>query len=118
MQPARIEECPVQMEAELVCVHEMMRDVPELKGAFLALEVRVVRVHVEEELRLLGHKNRIDAERLRPVFMVFQDYYGMGRQKLEMSRLVDIDEELYRLPPGHVVSTDSAPEPIVAILEE
>jgi flavin reductase (DIM6/NTAB) family NADH-FMN oxidoreductase RutF len=39
--PARIAECPAQMEAELVGVHEMMQDA-DTKG-FVALEVKVLR---------------------------------------------------------------------------
>ena len=99
--PARIEECPVQMEAELSGVFEMMQDSPGLEGAFLALEVKVVKVHIEEELQLPGHKNRVNAERLRPMFMVFQEYFGMARQKLEKSNLAEIDEETYRLRSEH-----------------
>jgi flavin reductase (DIM6/NTAB) family NADH-FMN oxidoreductase RutF len=92
----RIRECPVQMEAELVDWQEMMKDLPDRKGAVLALEVKILRVHVEDNLRLEGHENRIDADNLRPMFMVFQEYYGMGRMKLELSNLAKIDESNYR----------------------
>jgi flavin reductase (DIM6/NTAB) family NADH-FMN oxidoreductase RutF len=88
--PPRIGECPVQMEAELVEAHEMMSDVQEKKVAILALELKVLRVHVEDELRLDGFENRVDVERLRPLFMVFQEFFGMKRGMVEGSRLAEM----------------------------
>ncbi|MCJ1238703.1 hypothetical protein MMC14_006694 [Varicellaria rhodocarpa] len=40
--PIKIKECPVQMEAELVGIHEMGGE------PFLALEVKILRTHVED----------------------------------------------------------------------
>jgi flavin reductase (DIM6/NTAB) family NADH-FMN oxidoreductase RutF len=94
--PKRILECPVQMEAELVVSHEMMGDMADKKGRLLALEVKILKIHVEDELRLEGYENRIDSEKLRLVFMAFQDFYGMGMGKLGESRLAQIGEENYR----------------------
>ncbi|KAE9378298.1 hypothetical protein N431DRAFT_399870 [Stipitochalara longipes BDJ] len=101
--PPRIKECPVQMEAELVVAHEMMGDVPERKKAILALELKILRVHVEDELKLDGFENRVDVEMLRPLFMVFQEFFGMKRGKVEKSRLAEIGEENYRGLTGTVV---------------
>jgi flavin reductase (DIM6/NTAB) family NADH-FMN oxidoreductase RutF len=53
----RIAECTAQMEAELVGVYEMMQDA-EIKG-FIALEVKVLRTHVHDNIRMAGHGNRI-----------------------------------------------------------
>lgn len=94
--PPRIKECPVQMEAELVVAHEMYGDMLEEKRGILALELKILKVHVEDELRLEGFENRIDSENLRPLFMVFQDFFAMRRGKLENSRLAEIEEENYR----------------------
>jgi flavin reductase (DIM6/NTAB) family NADH-FMN oxidoreductase RutF len=94
--PPRIKECPVQMEAELVVAHEMESDVPGRKKPALVMELKILRVHVEDELRLEGYENRIDADKLRPVFMAFQELFGMRKGKLEASRLADIGEENYR----------------------
>jgi flavin reductase (DIM6/NTAB) family NADH-FMN oxidoreductase RutF len=94
--PPRIKECPVQMEAELMETHEMMKDLPDRKGLLLGMELKILRIHVEDELRLEGHANRIDTDKLRPVFMCFQEYYGMGREKLSFSTLARINEEHYR----------------------
>ena len=109
VQPARIQECPVQMEAELIEATGMMKDVPELEGTFLSLEVKVVKIHVEENLRLSGHENRVDADRWRPMLMVFQEYFGMAERKLEKSELAEIDEETYRLPRGPRILEVSKP---------
>ncbi|KAF2787554.1 hypothetical protein K505DRAFT_257456 [Melanomma pulvis-pyrius CBS 109.77] len=94
--PPRIRECPVQMEAEVVEWHEMMADLPDRKGLMLSIEVKILRVHVLDELRLEGHENRIDTDKWHPLFMVFSEYYGRNEKKLEESDLAKIDEENYR----------------------
>ena len=94
--PPRILECPVQMEAELVVSHEMMGDLPDRKGMTLAMEVKILRVHVEDSLRLKGHQNRIDTDKWHPTFMVFQEFYGMSEKRLVDSKLAKIDESNYR----------------------
>lgn len=94
--PPRIQECQVQMEAEMVGTHEMMADLAsELKGFTLAVEVRVLRTHVLDWLRLEGHENRVDPDRWRPLIMSFQQLYGLGDRK-EESALAGIEEESYR----------------------
>jgi hypothetical protein len=85
------------MEAELADVHEMMKELPDRAGAILALEVKILRVHVDDELRLAGHQNRIDADKWRPMVMSFQDMYGLAKKKAVPSRLARIKEEVYRV---------------------
>ncbi|KAF8857872.1 hypothetical protein BDZ45DRAFT_714705 [Acephala macrosclerotiorum] len=80
--PPRIQQCPVQMEAELVGVHEMMKDVQGRAGLVLALEAKILRVHVEDELRMEGCENRIDADKWKPMIMSFQDLYGLKEARL------------------------------------
>jgi flavin reductase (DIM6/NTAB) family NADH-FMN oxidoreductase RutF len=94
--PPRIKECPVQMEAEVVEWHEMMADLPDKKGLMLSFEVKIVRTHVLDELRLEGYANRIDMDKWRPLFMAFSQYYGRSEKRLEESDLAKIDEENYR----------------------
>lgn len=94
VRPARIMECPAQMEVELVGVYEMMQDV-DTKG-FIALEVKVLRTHVHEDIRLDGHKNRIDPDKWRPMIMSFQELYGLKGKKVDESVLARITEEKYR----------------------
>jgi hypothetical protein len=96
----------VQMEAELVEFDELMGDMPDLKKAPLALELTILRVHVENELRLEGHENRVDAEKLRPLIMAFQVFFGMRRGRVEYSKLAGIGEENYRGLTGMVINTE------------
>lgn len=96
VKPSRIQQCPVHMEAELVRVHEMMEDVPGRAELVLALEVKILRVHVEDNLRMEGYKNRVDADKWRPMIMSFQDMYGLMETKAVVSKLATIDEEKYR----------------------
>lgn len=94
VRPARITECPAQMEAELVGVYDMCSDV-DTKG-FCALEVKVLRTHVEESIRMVGHKNRVDPDLWHPMIMSFQELYGINPGKIAPSVLADITEEHYR----------------------
>jgi len=92
--PARIAECPAQMEAELVGVYEMMRDA-DTKG-FVALEVKVLRTHVHEDIRKEGTANRVDPDKWQPMIMSFQELYGLKGKKVDESVLAKISEEEYR----------------------
>lgn len=94
--PPRIKEAPVQMEAELADVHIMMKDVPGRAGAILALEVKILRIHVEESLKMVGHENRVDPDKWRPMIMSFQELYGLKEEKAVVSKLATIHEEHYR----------------------
>lgn len=91
--PARIRECPVQMEAEVIATHPLME---ELGGAVHSIEVKILKVHVRPDMLLTGHANRVDPDKVKPVFVVFQEFYGMAPGRLGKSRLADIQEELYR----------------------
>lgn len=94
IRPPRIAECPAQMEAELKGVYETMQDV-DAQG-FLALEVKVLRTHVHEDIRMAGHANRIDPDKWNPLIMSFQELYGLARKKVSESILAEINEERYR----------------------
>jgi flavin reductase (DIM6/NTAB) family NADH-FMN oxidoreductase RutF len=97
VRPARIKECPVQMECELVGSHPLMQNLPDRKGLTVAIEVRVLRVHVRNDIRMEGHANRIDPDKWSPMIMSFQELYGLRKGKLTKSVLGKIDEEQYRL---------------------
>lgn len=81
VRPLCISECLVQIETELVDVHEMFKDLPGSSGLAVALEVKVLRVHVDDSLKLDGYENRVDADKWRPMVMSFQDLYGVGTGK-------------------------------------
>lgn len=84
------------MEVELVDVHSLMKDLGG-GGALFALEVKVVRVHVEESMKLEGYEHRINADKWRPMIMMFQDLYGLKDEKAVVSKLAMINEETYRM---------------------
>lgn len=91
----RVAECPVHLEAVLEAVHPLAVRDAERRGGLVALEVRVVRVHVDESVRMPGHADRIDPERWRPLIMSFQRFFGLGGE-VHPSRLAEIPESAYR----------------------
>ena len=95
VEPFRVQECPVHMEAELVAVNEMNGDDESRKEFFLGLEVKILRVHAEEDVLRAGERHKVDADRWRPLMNVFQHLYGLSA-RLQPSRLAEIDEEKYR----------------------
>ena len=96
VKPDRVAECPVQMECEVVQSTPLRKDLPDRVGLATAIEVRVLRVHVEESLRMAGHPNRVDPDRWRPLIMSFQELYGLGGGKVASSVLGNVCEERYR----------------------
>lgn len=95
--PLRIKECPVQMECQLVSSHRLMQDAPDRHGLLTAIEVRILRVHVLDKIRMPGHANRIDPDKWRPMILSFQEMYGLKSEKLGPSILGRIPEEKYRM---------------------
>lgn len=93
--PPRVAECPVHLEAVLEASYPLARRDAERQGTLLALEVRVVRVHVDDAIRLPGHIDRIDPERWRPLIMNFCQFFGLGSM-LQASTLAEIPESAYR----------------------
>lgn len=87
--PARVAECPVQMEATLRATHSVGAG-----GSALALEVAIERVHADE--RILAGPDRIDPDAWRPLIMSFQQFYGLAPERLQPSELGRIPEALYR----------------------
>jgi flavin reductase (DIM6/NTAB) family NADH-FMN oxidoreductase RutF len=97
VRPPRALECPVQLEAQVMAVHDLMEDDAALRGGTKIFEVRVQRVHVQPQLLMEGEPNRIDPDKWRPLIMSFQQFYGLGPQ-LHESTLARIPESLYRSP--------------------
>ncbi|GCE31818.1 flavin reductase [Dictyobacter alpinus] len=67
-------ECPVQMEA----VIEKVSAFGQPEDHVLAIEARIIRVHVEERLLIPGAKNYIDPEKWSPLIMNFCEFFGLG----------------------------------------
>ncbi len=93
--PPGIRECPAVMEAEVIAVHDMFGG-RVVEGLIVAVEVRVLRISIHREIRLEGHQNRIDADKWKPMIMMFCEMYGLKDGKLEHSKLAEIEEEMYR----------------------
>jgi flavin reductase (DIM6/NTAB) family NADH-FMN oxidoreductase RutF len=91
--PPRAEECPIHLEAVLEEVHPVAKNDPHRR--LVALEVRIVRVHAHESVRLAGHPDRIDPERWRPLIMSFQHFFGLT-ERVHPSTLARIPESAYR----------------------
>ncbi len=71
--PPRVRECPVQLEAVVD------RLAAAAAGGFAVVELRVVRVHVAQELVVPGSQH-VDVRAWRPLFYVFRHYLGLGPQ--------------------------------------
>jgi flavin reductase (DIM6/NTAB) family NADH-FMN oxidoreductase RutF len=95
VRPPRLAECPVQMEAVLAGSHPLAADDPDRRGFLLGLEVRIVRVHIEESLLVDGTDDRIDPRKWRPLIMSFCQFFGLG-PVVHSSRLAEIPESAYR----------------------
>jgi flavin reductase (DIM6/NTAB) family NADH-FMN oxidoreductase RutF len=90
VQPPRVAECPVNLEARVVGTYQLERG-----AGPAAVEVAITRVHVHPGIRLPGTENRIDPNAWRPLIMSFQHFYGLSDQ-LHPAKLATIDEEWYR----------------------
>ncbi|GAA1939622.1 flavin reductase family protein [Amycolatopsis minnesotensis] len=92
-----VAECPVVMEAVVEAVHPIAEDDGAQRGSIVAIEVRVQRVGVHDDIRTAGTTDRIDPDAWRPLIMSFQQLYGLGSQ-VRPSTLASIPERLYRGP--------------------
>lgn len=91
----RVAECPVQLEAIVEAEHPLASADPLRAGNLTSFEVRIVRVHVEESIRMAGCADRIDPDRWRPLIMSFTQFYGLG-DRVHHSTLSEIPESAYR----------------------
>ena len=65
------------------------------RGNLVALEVRILRVHVHAAIRMEGYEDRIDPRRWRPLIMSFCEFFGLG-DVVHHSTLAEIPESAYR----------------------
>ena len=99
----RVLECPVHLEAQLEAVHPMAVRNDQRRGALVALELRIVRIHVDDAIRMDGYEDRIDPVKWRPLIMSFQQFFGLG-DMVHDSTLSRIPESAYR-PRGAAAPT-------------
>jgi flavin reductase (DIM6/NTAB) family NADH-FMN oxidoreductase RutF len=93
--PARAAECPVHLEAVLEASHPLAQSDEQRRGNLIALEVRIVRVHVDPAIRMNGFADRIDPRKWRPLIMSFSEFFGLG-DVIHHSTLAEIPESAYR----------------------
>ncbi|GAB3275430.1 flavin reductase family protein [Larkinella harenae] len=91
----RVLECPVQLEAAFVAIHPFAAETGIDNVRSVALELRVLRVHLEESILADGKPEHVDPDKWRPLIMSFQEFYGLG-PKLHPSVLAQVSEQLYR----------------------
>jgi flavin reductase (DIM6/NTAB) family NADH-FMN oxidoreductase RutF len=82
VRPPRVAECLIHLEASVNRMHSL----GEPGSGVVAVDVQVVRVHVEEDLLMPGSTRYIDPDRWDPLIMKFLEFYGEGRN-LHPSRL-------------------------------
>jgi len=99
VRPARIAQCPVQLEAVLETVRPFGTR-PDKDPTALAFEVRVVKAHIDPCLLVEGVEDRVDPNKWRPLMMSFCRFYGLGAEIFE-STLAEIPESSYR-PVAHM----------------
>ncbi len=92
---ARVKECPVQMEAEVIAHHPLGMDDLKIAGRVTIFELKVVRVHLHESILMNSSVDKVDPDKWRPLIMSFQKFYGLGDQ-VHDSTLSTIPEKLYR----------------------
>jgi flavin reductase (DIM6/NTAB) family NADH-FMN oxidoreductase RutF len=85
------------MEAVVEAVHPVADEDSLQRGGIVAVEVRVQRVFVHDDIRVPGSPDHIDPDAWRPLIMSFQKLYGLGSQ-VHPSTLARIPERLYRGP--------------------
>jgi len=100
-----IKERPVVMDAELVSRHDLFQG-QELHGAIVSLELRIQHVRIHRGLKMEGHRNRIDADKWKPMIMTFCELYELRSGVLVKSRLAEIEEKMYRGLTGTTVHAD------------
>jgi flavin reductase (DIM6/NTAB) family NADH-FMN oxidoreductase RutF len=77
VQPPRIAECSIQLEAVLKNVMRIEDD-PMEASPVAAVETRVIRVHVDESL--LVEDKHINPVNWKPLIYNFRHYYGLGQE--------------------------------------
>ena len=90
----RAKECPVQLEAVVENIRPFGENDLGRPFPAVAVEMRVVRVHVHRSLVVTGRPNRVDPEKWRPLITSFRQYFGLG-SALHPSKFSEFPEETF-----------------------
>ena len=83
--PPRVLECPIQLEAIVKATHPF----GEHDDHTIAIEVEIIRTHIDEALIVPGTTNHIEPDAWRPLIMSFTEFYGLS-DRVATSRLAKI----------------------------
>ncbi len=89
-----VKECPVQMEATVIAINPIGEEEESLKNRIVSIELKILKVRLEENILIPGDLNHVDPDKWRPLIMSFQQFYGLGSQ-IHESALAQIPEHLY-----------------------
>ena len=78
--------------------HDIAEDDEMMRGRIVTFEVRVKRVHLDQDILAENEPNRIDPDKWRPLIMSFQKFYGLTSQQVHELTLAEIPESMYRSP--------------------
>ncbi|HTE33302.1 MAG TPA: flavin reductase family protein [Chryseolinea sp.] len=92
-----VRECPVQLEAAFVNIHPLAAETGIQNIRTLALELRILRVHLDSDILKDDSTDHVDPNKWRPLIMSFQEFYGLG-SRIRPSSLAGIPERHYRTP--------------------
>jgi len=92
--PPRVKECPVQLEAVFVASNPFASNDPRMLIPMVSIEVRIIKVHAVESILSDMYENRIDPNKWNPLLMSFLQFYARG-ENVHHSRLGEIPEENY-----------------------
>ena len=102
----RARQCPVQLEASFVAIHPLAAETGITNIRSVTMELRILRVHLDESILVEGSSDHVDPDKWRPLIMSFQQFYGLG-EKLHPSALASVPEHLYRTRDTELAVTGS-----------
>jgi flavin reductase (DIM6/NTAB) family NADH-FMN oxidoreductase RutF len=85
VRPPRVFECAVQLEAMVEKFHPF----GDPDDFSMAIEARIVRVHLDEAILNSEKRHHIDADKWNPLIMSFCEFYGLSKN-LHPSRLAKV----------------------------
>lgn len=80
VRPFRAAECPVQIEARVIKLHELTGERLGHLGGGIAAEVEALRVHVREDF--VQGENHIDPTKWSPLIYNFRHYFSLAEHEL------------------------------------
>ena len=95
--PPRVQECPVQMEAVVEAVHGLAENDADQRGRIVTFELLIKKVYLDRAILMDGNDNQVDPDKWKPLIMSFQQFYSLG-DKVHASTLAEIPERMYNSP--------------------